>query len=208
MVDAHELGLEDFFGGLDFGKGDGGVAEAACGELLVDDGVDEAGDVFFGDLLEAVAGGFDGVAHGEYGLLAGAGVGAWIGEEAGVEFLLGALVLGLDVEIFGHAGAVVGGDEAFDDGWELHAVGEGEAFGNVAYDDLGGLFVGEAVVGVDAVLVFGEEDGVAYLADVVVEGSGTYDLGLCAYLLGYGGAEVGDLHAVLEGAGGFFAHLA
>lgn len=155
-----------------------------------------------------MAGGFDGVAHGEYGLLAGAGVGAGIGEEAGVELLLGALVLGLDVEVFCHAGAVVGGDEAFDDVGEFHAVGEGEAFADVAYDDLGGLLVGEAVVGVDAVLVLGEEDGVAYLADVVVEGSGADDLGLGAYLLGDGGAEVGDLHAVLEGAGGFFAHLA
>ena len=155
-----------------------------------------------------MAGGFDGVAHGEYGLLAGAGVGAGIGEEAGIELLLGALVLGLDVDVFCHAGAVVVGYVAFDDLGEFHAVGEGEAFADVAYDDLGGLLVGEAVVGVDAVLVLGEEDGVAYLADVVVEGSGADDLGLGAYLLGDGGAEVGDLHAVLEGAGGFFAHLA
>lgn len=51
MVDTHELGFEDFFGGLDFGKGDGGVAEASCGELFVDDGVDETGDVFFGDFF-------------------------------------------------------------------------------------------------------------------------------------------------------------
>ena len=51
VVDAHELGFEDFFGCLDFGKGDGGVAEASCGELFVDDGVDETGDVFFGDFF-------------------------------------------------------------------------------------------------------------------------------------------------------------
>ena len=63
-------------------------------------------------------------------------------------------------------------DEVFDDGGEAGFVGTFEAFGDVGYDDFGAFERGESVVGVDAVLVFGVEDGVGEFADVVVEGSG------------------------------------
>ena len=48
-------------------------------------------------------------------------------------------------------------------------------------------------MGVESRLVFGEEGGVFQLADVVVEGAGTYQLGFGSNLVGGFGGEVGDL---------------
>ncbi len=56
--------------------------------------------------------------------------------------------------------------------------------------DLGALHGIEGVVGVDTMLVFGEECGIGQLAYVVVEGSGTDELHLGADAVCGSGGEI------------------
>ena len=115
VVDGHEFVGEDLFGGGDVLEGDGAVVEVSFLDLAVDDAADEGGDAFFRVFGEASAGGFDGVAHHEDGLLDGGGVGSGIGEELVVDLQEGVVLLVFDVEVFGLALPVVGGDELADD---------------------------------------------------------------------------------------------
>ena len=63
-------------------------------------------------------------------------------------------------------------------------------------------------MGVESRLVFGEEGGVLQFADVVIEGAGTYQLGLGPDFVGRFGCQVRNLQRVLEGAGALFGELA
>ncbi len=71
----------------------------------------------------------------------------------------------------------------------------------VGYDLTGACFRIEALVGIDAVLVLGEEDGTLELSDIMVEGSGPHQLGVGADGARRFGGEGGHLHGMLECAG-------
>ena len=114
------------------------------------------------------------------------------------------LVAPVDVEVLRLREAVVGGDELAYGVGQMVLLGHAEAAADVVDDDLCALLVGEAGVGVGAVLIFGEEDGVLQFAYVVVEGAGTDELAVGADAVGGRCGQVGHLHAVLEGAGGLF----
>ncbi|MPN49233.1 hypothetical protein SDC9_196848 [bioreactor metagenome] len=72
---------------------------------------------------------------------------------------------------------MVGGDEVFNDFGQVVFLSQLNAIGYVADYNLCTLFVTEFFVRVDAArLVLGKENGVLHLSDIVVEGSGTYQL--------------------------------
>ena len=135
-------------------------------------------------------------------------VGPGIGEGRGVHLLVGVAAAGHGVEILGLPGAMVLGDEILDYGGQFGFVGAAQAVGDMAYDDAGALLGGEGVVGVDAILVFGEEGGIVDLADIVVERSGAHQLHIGADAVGGLGGEVAHCHGVLEGAGTFAREFA
>ena len=105
-------------------------------------------------------------------MLAGEGVGSWIHECRLVDHFVGVGILVFDVEILGGAQSVVSEDEVFYHIGQIVLLGQFLPVEHMVDDDAGTLFLRDVVVGVHAGLVLGEEHGVVYLADVVVEGSG------------------------------------
>ena len=94
------------------------------------------------------------------------------------------------------------GDEVAHDGWQLVLVGQAESVLHMLDDYLCATLVGQALVGILAVLVLGEEDGILQLADVVIERSCADELCLAPYFVGHVGCQVRHLHAVVESAVG------
>ena len=82
--------------------------------------------------------------------------------------------------------------------------GQLQAFADVADDFLSGLLRRDAVVGVRAVLIFGEENRRIELAYVVIQGACTHKLHVGAYGTSRLGSHGRHLHGVLEGAGCLF----
>ena len=80
-------------------------------------------------------------------------------------------LLFFDIKIFGFPFAVMLKDEVFDYSREFCLVGPPDAVGDVADDDAGALGRSEDIVGVDAVLVLGEERRILYLSYVMIEGA-------------------------------------
>ena len=100
------------------------------------------------------------------------------------------------------------GYEVLNDARQIILLGYLQAIGDVRYDDARARLGIQTGVGIDARLVFGEEDGVFHLANVVIEGTGTHQLALRAYLVGYLRGQVAHCYAVLEGARSLLAELA
>ena len=176
--------------------------------MRVDDAVDELRDALVGVLFEAARGGFDGIGHHEDTGLFGEGVGPGIGEFRLVDRAVGVFVAIGVVEELGLTLAVVGGYEVFNGLGQALLVCHFQSVVHVRDDNLGALLEREGGVRVESRLVFGEEGGVFQLADVVVEGAGTYQLGFGSNLVGRFGGEVGDLQRMLEGAGTLLGELA
>ncbi len=209
MIHCLEFLLEYILHHGDVLEGDGTFLEETFGHLSVHDFVHQLADALLRIFRQAARCGFHGVGHHQYGLLLGEGVRAGIGEDGRVGFFAGVLVLPGDVEVFRHATAVVGGDEILDDFGEVVLLGQLQAVGHVADDHLRALLVGQVLVRVDAArLVFGEKHGLLHLADVMVEGAGTHQLGIGADGIGCRRRQVGHLHGVLEGARHGFGHPA
>lgn len=77
---------------------------------------------------------------------------------------------------------MVGAYEVAYDLGQVVLVGQFETLGDVADDDLCRTLLGKLVVGVDTGLVLGKEGGVEHFAYVVIQGTGTHELGLSTYL--------------------------
>ena len=100
----------------------------------------------------------------------------------------------------------MGGDKVLDNIGQVVFLCQFQTFRHMTDDHLGTLHEGHALMGIDARLVLREIDGVQDLADVVVIGSGTHELALCADLIGNLCCKVTHLDGMLEGAGGYLAH--
>ena len=107
-------------------------------------------------------------------------------------------VLILYIEVFGQPLTVVGGDEVLDDARQVVFVGKFQSLGDVADDDGGTLLLGEFVVRIEASLILGEERRIGHLSDVVIERTGTHELGFRPDFIGYLRGKVADGYAVLE----------
>ena len=206
MVDGLEFFYEHRLSILYVAEGDGALAEVAFCDLGINDTLYEVADGGFSIVGQRPRGGFNAVGHHQAGLFTGEGVGPGIGEQQVIDGFVGVLVLVADVEELGLALSVVGGDEVADDLWQVMLVGHLETLGDVADDVLGGLNVGEHFVRVDARLVFGEINGVRELSDVVVQGTGTHQLGISIDLVGNLTGQIGYLYGMLEGSRGHLTH--
>ena len=178
----------------------------SLGELSVHNFVDQRGNRLFGNLLQAPACCFHGIAHHEDGLFHGGRLRTGVGEVGWVYFNVLALVLCLYVEKASQALAMMSGDEITYYLWQFLFLGKGKSLAHVADDDLRRLYVGEAVVRIDSTLVLCEEGRMAYLAYVVVESACTDQLAVGPQAFRHGGGKVGNLHAVLEGARSLLRH--
>ena len=78
----------------------------------------------------------------------------------------------------------------------------------MAGDDLGAFLLRQLIVGVDRRLVFCEEDGVGHLADVVIEGTGTYEQSIGTYPVSDVVSQVTHRGGVLECARGYLTQFA
>ncbi len=202
MVDAHHALLEACTDVVDVVEGQGAVVELVVVYLVVDDVVNHVVDVLFVLHLEALAGRLDGVDHHDHGRFAREGGGAEVAEIGYFDFLARMVQFGLGVEVAGDGGSVVGADEVGHFGRKVVFLGEGDAVANMLGDDAGGVLVVEILVGVEAVvLVFGEIERRHDFADVVVERAHFGQQRVAADFVDDVLADVGHLHAVLEGAG-------
>ena len=209
MVHGLELFLEHILHDGDVLEGDGAFLEETFGHLAVHDLVHQLADALLGIFGEAARGSFHSIGHHQDSLLLGEGVWSGIGEDGRVGLLAGVFVLPGDVEVFRHAATVVGGNEVLDDLGQVVFFGQFQAVGHVADDYLRALFVRQVLVGIDAArLILGEEHRLLHLADIVVEGTGSHQLGVAADSIGCRRRQVGHLHGVLEGAGHGLGHAA
>ena len=90
---------------------DGAVVQQPVGNLAVDDGVYQFGNVFFGILFQTARGGFDSIGHHENSLFFGERVGTGVGKQFFIDLLVGVFVHIGVVEIFGFATSVMSLDK-------------------------------------------------------------------------------------------------
>ena len=114
----------------------------------------------------------------------------------------------INIEELRDSCAMMRGNEVLDDAWDVGFLGEFQSFRHMADDDLGTLQVGELVVWVDASLVLREEDWVHHLADVMIQGSCTYQETVGMDAVGYLCRQVAHRDGVLEGAWGYLTQVA
>ena len=106
------------------------------------------------------------------------------------------------VEIFGDSLAMMLGDERPDHHRKLLLGGYGQSVGHVGDNLVGACLRVQSGVGIDSVLVFGEENRALHLSYVVVEGSSPDQGGVGPDSSGRLGSKGGDLHGMLKRAGG------
>ncbi len=157
---------------------------------------------------EGARGGFHGVGHHDQRRLAGLGIGSGIGERRRVNLLAGMLVAVGCVEIARFASAVVLRDEVADRARKIGALGALEPVGHMAYDYSRALQRGEGVVGVDSMLVFGEESRIVDFAYVVIQGARTGQLHVGPYGESSRRRQIADRHGVVERPGAFLGEFA
>ena len=124
MVYAHDFFLQHLAYNGEVAHGEVGVLELFVGHLLVDDGIDEIGNLLLVGVFHAMHGGFYRVADHEDCCLAREWDGSMIGEGSRVDVFAGVLSLFHDVEIVGAACAMVRPDEVDDDARELGFLGQ------------------------------------------------------------------------------------
>ena len=200
--DEHHLGEGDVT------EGDRALLEEAICHLTVDELVDQGADALLRVFLERTGGCLHGVRHHQDGLLTSERIRTRILEERLVDLLVGMRITIMYIEVLGDARAVMRGDEVLDDARQVHLFCDFETFRHMADDDLCTLQVGELVVGVDTSLVLGEEYWVGHLADVMIQGSGTYQETVGVDAVGYLGGKVSHREGVLEGTWGYLAQVA
>ena len=154
LLDEHRLGI------LDVAERDGALAEIALSHLCVDDTFHKVADRLFGIVLQRARGSLHSVGHHQTGVFTCERIGSRIGEQQVVDGILGMLVLIVDIEVFGLAQSVVGGDEVANDLGQVVLVCHLHTFCHVTDDQLGTLNVRQHLVGIDTRLVFSEIDGV------------------------------------------------
>ena len=99
-----------------------------------------------------------------------------IGKWRLVHVLVWMLAAVCDIEIFGHAAAVMLADEAAYYLRQTGLVGKLQAVGNMVDDYSRAAFGRQGIVGVYSVLVLGKEGRVHDLAYVMIEGTGSHEL--------------------------------
>ena len=117
------------------------------------------------------------------------------------------LVLVRDIEILGLAQSVMGHNEILDLCGQVILIRQLQTFGYVIDDNLGSCLSIHLVQRVHASLVLCVEGRILDLTDVVIESTCPDKLRLCIDLVGDGCCEVTHHDGVLEGAGGYLAHL-
>ena len=140
----------------------------AIGYLAVYEVIDEVVNALLGVVRQGTGGGLHGVGHHQDGLLAGKGIGARIHESGLVERLVGMCVLLFHIEVFDQTTAVMREDEVLDDCGEIVLLCNLHAFLYMADDDAGAFGRGESIVWVYACLVFGEENRVYHLPNIMI----------------------------------------
>ena len=111
------------------------------------------------------------------------------------------------VEIARCSGSVMFGDETAYHLRQFGFFGQYQSFPDVPGDYSGALYGLESVVGIDAVLIFGVECRILDFAYVVIEGSCTDKLHICADAACGSRSEVADGHGVVESPRTFFRKL-
>ena len=112
-----------------------------------------------------------------------------------------------DIKELGLALSVVRGYKLANDIWQVIFVGHFQSFRHVADDNLGTLDVGQHLMRVNTRLILRKVDRVREFADVVIQGTGTYQLGLGTDLVGYLASQIRHLDRVVEGAWCHLTHL-
>ena len=102
---------------------------------------------------------------------------------------------------------MVSGNEVADDGRQVAALGQLDAFGDVADDDLRRFNARHLVQRIHTSLILGEERWVLHLTDVMVESSRTHQLRVGINPVCNGRGQVTDHDGVLERAGCHLAEL-
>ena len=209
MVNIDEFLEEDLLDFIDIGKGQIGIVKLPVLHFLVNHSGDELFQIFISPFLHASGGGFNAVGEHDHGGFTGAGQGARIGKILIVDRLSRVVLLLLQVKIFGFGGAVVGGDELDDAFREFVFLGCPDAIPDMVNDDFGAFDIAHLVMGVHAdLLVFNEKGGLCCFADVMVKGTCPDQKGIASDFQDDLLRQVGNLHGVLERAGGLFGQFA
>ena len=114
------------------------------------------------------------------------------------------LILICGIEIACQSPAMMGSDEVLQNAWYACCRCESYTFLHMSCYDTGTLLWGQTGVGIDAILVFCEEDRIGQLSDVMIQGACSYQQEFCTHLLCYGRGEVAHHDAMLVCARGFF----
>lgn len=211
---------EDLGDGGEFVEGEVGAGELAVFDAGLDDVLDEGFEALAGGVFQRTRGTFHGIGEGDDGGFAALGNGARVAERGlghlGDVFLAELedfsafdrilfLLQGALVEVIDERVAVVFLDDVDDGLAEAVLAGQVDAFLDVGNDDERAHRGVEQLVGVAiAAVVFDEVLRFDELADVVEVGADAALGGVGADGFGGGFGEVGEVEAVVVGAGGFF----
>ena len=207
MVDNLQTLRQHLLSHIDVVEGNRTVGVETVAHLSVDEGVHQITDVLFGVFGQRTGSCLYGVGHHEDSLLTGERIRSCIGKDRFINLLLRMLVLVRDIEILGLTQSVVGHNEILDLCGQVILIRQLQTFGYVIDDNLGSLLSIHLVQRVHACLVLCVEGGILDLTDVVIESTCPDKLCLCIDLVGDGCCEVAHHDGVLEGAGGYLAHL-
>ena len=102
---------------------------------------------------------------------------------------------------------MVGKDKLTNEGGKIGFLGHFQTFGYVTDDDTRTFLIRQALVGINAHLVFGEKHRGFHFPNVVIKCSRTHQQTVCSNAIGYLGRQVTHGDGVLERAWRHLAHL-
>ena len=194
LLDEHRLGI------LDVAESNGTLAEVAFSHLRVDKTFHQVANALFRIVGQRTGGRLNRIGHHQARLFTGKGVGTGIGEQQVIDRFIRMFIMIMYIEILGLALAVMGRDEITNDLGQIILVSHSQTFRDVTDDNLRTVDVAQRLVGIDARLVLGEVDGVRQFSNVMIQGTGTDQLGFGANLVGDLTCQIRHLDGVVEGA--------
>jgi len=114
---------------------------------------------------------------------------------------------GINIKVFSHPRTVMGEDKLANKCGQVGFFGHFHPLGNMTDDDTCAFLIGQALVWVNAHLVFGEKRGCLHLPNVVIKRAGTHQQAVCPNAVGNLGSKVGHGDGMLERAWSHLAHL-